>query len=609
MRREGDYYICDPYEEAKRGRPSIGDNPMTPIQRKQRERGKKKIAKLSRVAVLDMETDPFDNLSKTRIDPFVACIYSDHFEPIVIWNDDPETFIELLTAELLALPDEYTIYAHNGGKFDFLFMVHKLRGHVKFKGRGIMCARLGPHEIRDSFHIIPEKLANWQKQEFDYSKMRKGNRQKYKDEIIAYLISDCRYLFEIVKQFLNEFGFKLSIGQAAIAELRKHYKTKRIGENMDGFLRHYFFGGRVECLMGKGEFYGPYKLYDVNSMYPYVMANYQHPIGNEFEIRRGSPGPATVFIDLDCDNYGALVKRCDNNETSAAHSSGRFRTTIWEFETALRYGLIDNVQIRHCIDCAERTDFRKFVEPLYERRQLVKKAMPELKALHGENSPEYKTAKKDDLFFKLILNNAYGKFAQNPRRFKECYITDPGNYPEAEEDDNSWGALPAYECETYWIWERPIKTLRFNNVATAASITGAARAVLLDAIHRASDPIYCDTDSLICRALPCEIDATKLGAWKLEKNLESVLIAGKKLYAYQDADLPTGHKDKIKVRSKGTAGLTWRDLQRILDDEIISIVNKAPTLTKLGQQHYITRRIRATASKGAAIRTRKRVAA
>ena len=79
-----------------------------------------------------------------------------------------------------------------------------------------MAARIGKHELRDSYHIIPEKLANWKKDDFDYSKLARGNRKRFRDEIIRYCINDCAYLLDIVKSFVGTYGLKLSIGQAAI---------------------------------------------------------------------------------------------------------------------------------------------------------------------------------------------------------------------------------------------------------------------------------------------------------------------------------------------------------------------------------------------------------
>lgn len=565
--------------------------PHSGAQRQREYKGRKKEKRIERIAVLDMETDPFNNVTKEAVFPFVAELYSDHFEPVVIWEEDFPTFVSRVLAAIEALPDEYVIYAHNGGKFDWMFLLHKLRGDVSFKGRGIMAAKIGKHEIRDSFHIIPEKLASYKKDDFDYRLLTKAKRNKNKQVILDYLHADCRYLFDIVKKFLQDYGFRLSIGQAAITVLRQSgYNYGKLTEGTDAYLRNWFFGGRVECLAGKGHWRGPYKLYDVNSMYPEAMAKYAHPISSNYISRRGQPGKDTVFIDLECKNYGALVSRDDDGETTAHKAEGRFKTTIWEYEAALELGLIEDVKILWCIDNPERVTFDRFVLPLYEKRQLTKRQLKAMAKDGDTESMQYLDIKKDDIFYKLILNNAYGKFCQNPRRFKENYITDLGERPPEELE--GFGDLPSVENEAmgYAIWSRPTVRQSFNNVGTGASITGAARAILMRAIYNAVDPIYCDTDSLICRELlNTKLDPEELGAWDLEAEFSEVIVCGKKLYACKQTD------GKIKIRSKGTAGLTWDDMENMLRDEAVSMVNKGPTLTRAGTQNYITRRVRATA--------------
>lgn len=621
-----------PAETLKRGRPTIGTEAITKKEFRRREIERARAEQIENIAILDMETDPFDKSKPNqKIEPFLAVLYRDDADPVVIWQEHQERFCDEVLAAIEALPGKFTVYAHNGGKFDYMFLLHRLRGFVSFKGRGIMAAQVGRHQLRDSYHIIPDRLANIQKDKFSYEKMKRGLREKHRAEIIKYCINDCRYLLDVVKKFVGEFGLKLSIGQAALADMRKHYKIKHLGENQDAFLRNYFFGGRVECLAGRGHYRSadiggqPFRLYDVNSMYPRVMADRAHPIGNDFSVRRGSPTEATCFLELTCRNFGGLVARDADGNVTAEQGHGTFRTTIWEYRTALRFNLIDRVEIKWCIDFAERTDFSFFVLPRYAHRQETKKFLKQLRADGRQDTPVYFDALKDDLFDKLVLNNSFGKQAQNPRKFKECYITAPGEIPAVEDCGaalrqlaslqpecvneailKEWGQLPAVENPKYWIWERPAPHMRFNNVATAASITGAARAVLMEAIALAYDPIYCDTDSLICRGLHgVEIHNENLGAWKVECEIDEAIIAGKKLYGYKVAGLDDGHKERVKIRSKGVADLTWRDLERILDDQIaehlrtVETVNFAPTFTKLGTQSYMRRVVRATGPRGA----------
>lgn len=640
----------EPAGAVKRGpRPKAENAKSTKYVRRHRET--KLIEKKRYVAVLDMETDPFDNVQQSRIFPFVACLYSDEFEPVVIWDEDNDRFIDKVISAIERLDGEYTIYAHNGGKFDYMFLIYKLRGTVSFKGRGIMSAKVGRHTLRDSFHIIPEKLAAIQKETFDYEKMHKGRRNDHRAEIIEYLISDCCYLLGVIQQFLDRFGFKLSIGQAAMFELKKDYDVKKFTKNWDAYIRNYFYGGRVECLQGRGHWKadkksGPFKLYDVNSMYPYVMATYDHPVGAfpQYQIRIGKPNANTVFIRLTCENRGALVSRTSEG-SACTMAKGEFLTTIWEYEVAMKYNLIRNVKIKFCIDCSERSNFSKTILPLYAKKEDAKKELDRMKSIGRDSGEAFVSLKRDYIFYKLLQNNLFGKFAQNPRNFKEHFLTDPGAMPPDEywqslalsvpnqdwERDEETGkitnppenwykhfmgaikadetiasdyddsVLPHYEGERYWIWRKPSPGFRFNNVGTAASITGASRAVLLEAIQLADTPIYCDTDGLICRNLEgVEIDKSKLGAWDIEDEFSEVIICGKKTYGCKTVAKP-GLEPQIKIRSKGinrdpkSGGLDWKALERMLKGESVSITNNAPTLNKFGKQFYVTRRVKATA--------------
>jgi DNA polymerase type B, organellar and viral len=617
--------VCRPDPPDKRGGARrFSPRPMTGAQRQKKYRKVRSDERKRCIAVLDMETDPFDqdtpikelrNKKREPIFPFLAILYSDQFEPIIIWDETYEHFCNRVICAIEALPHRYTIYAHNGGKFDFLFLIHKLRGDVKFKGRGIMCARIGAHELRDSFHIIPERLGAYRKDKFDYSMLQRNRRAANRDTIISYCLADCRYTFEIVKAFVQSFGLKISIGQAAYARIKEFYTIERFSPGWDKYVREWYFGGRVQCLKGAGEFVGDYKLIDINSLYPFVMQQFSHPVGgfHDYTIRHGPPSNDTIFLEVSCKNKGAFLYRTETGEVTATHTEGTFKTTIWEYEVALKHSLISDVTVHACLDCGVRTDFAKFVGPLYHNRLQTKATLSKLQKAGLENSAEYIDTKKDDIFYKLLLNNGYGKFCQDPTRYKEHHITDPGEHPPLEwfnsiyelppAEADKW-KQPSYENEQFWIWVKPNPGFRYNNVGTGASITGAARAVLLDALQQAIDPIYCDTDSIICKGWrDLHIDKTELGAWDLEDEFSRVLINGKKLYSvwHKKAknrtaeELARGLDPYYTIKSKGTAGLTWHDMLDMLNNDVcVAVPNRAPTLKKTGAQNFIVRNIRRT---------------
>lgn len=616
--------------QVRTGRRRLAGEGETPSRR---HRARKKADRERCIAILDTETDPFDRETKAVVFPFLAVLYSDQFEPIVMWEDDKDKLIGRILEEISKLPEPYTIYAHNGGKFDYMFFINRLRGAVKFKGRGIMRAQVdgenGPHEIRDSMHIIPQPLAGWKKDKFDYDKNLRKHREKFRDEIIRYCINDCKYLLQIVRKFVERNGLKLSIGQAALAGLKEEYKFEYLNELTDAKIRGvhfdtrdkdnygkptgkgYFYGGRVECFQGRGVFRGPWYYIDVNSMYPYVMASLKHPVGAHYTFRSGIPDAYTAFVRVWCENRGALIRRNNLGETTSSVAEGEFFTTIWEFEAALDLGLIGNVRILQCVDCNEFTDFSRFVLPRYDSRGISKQRLEEFHKIgitEKSNHFEYDDVKLTDTVVKFELNNAYGKFAQNPRRYTEHCFTDTDSYPDV---DGDWGIAPKFisEVNNYAIWERKAyrwndteqryiwdRPPRFYNVGTGASITGAARAVLLRGIHRVRQPIYCDTDSIICADVgDLEIDHKKLGSWKLEKIFDEVVIAGKKEYACKVAGLPEGHKDRIIVKTKGADGYTYDEMVRIAGGERIAKTLKAPTMDRYGKYEYITREIGPTA--------------
>lgn len=566
-------------------------------------------ARPSDVVVLDMETDPFDGHSE--ILPFVAELYAPDIGAIVIWNENFRSFITEVVDAITSLPGKRYVYAHNGGRFDFLFLLSAIKGKTKFKGSSLMEARVGDHLLRDSLHIIPTRLANYHKNDFDYSWLEKGRRKSRRAEILEYLHSDCVYLWELVHGFVERFGFKISIGQAAMSEIKTCVDFDCLSEAIDDQIRPYFFGGRVECLRGAGIFHAPpgetYKVYDVNSMYPYVMSEFRHPVGGGIMHGTKESGTArvtdkTAFIKLKCVNHGALIGRDEKGHVTANRSSGEFCTTIHEYLAALELGKISSVEILETWAFAEWATFEDFVVPLYSNRQKLK---GEIK--RTPDGPEKRELERRDLFDKFLLNNGYGKFAQDPRRFRDHVLTDFGAMPDGcvpfqglaahcvEVESGTVYQLVEdvenldYPELSYAIWACEPATLRFNNVATGASITGAARSVLFRAICAAKNPIYCDTDSLVCSELPLDLDPVRLGAWDLEAETTEFAVAGKKLYGFVDT------AGKEKVRSKGVSGLILADICNIVRGQIADTCKIAPNIAKTGRQRYVRRRVKMTA--------------
>lgn len=543
-----------------------------------------------KIAVIDAETDPFQF---GRVpEPFAWEFYSDD-RTEVFWGDDcTERLIEFLES----LPDEHMIYAHNGGKFDFHFLHGYIENPVKIINSRIVSCQLGKHTMRDSLAIIPVPLKRFfkgSKGEINYHCMEREHRENYKNEILEYLHLDCVSLHKVVCAFLDRFGPKLTVGSAAMTELIKRHDFEKMTPAQDEGFRKFYYGGRVECFK-HGIIKGPLKMYDVNSEYPAAMKNSVHPIGVGFHHVRYMPDDFEIpfFIEFTGENRGALPSKLEDGSLTFNLEYGRFAACSHELAVAMKYGLV-RIDDIHMVYLADRySNFETFVDDFYKEKVSAK--------LEGDEVGE--------MFAKFMLNSAYGKFGSNPENFEDWYINrDFGN----DEALMANGYALKVEYEEFELWARPASNAdnSYFNVATAASITSAARAILLEGIQHATDPIYCDTDSLLCRDFSGEVSSTILGAWKLEKEAPEAAVAGKKLYALYDPQtlkLPKRLKDPqfglmepnparrpLKISSKG-GNLTVDEIIKLAKGGEVIYRNDAPTFSLHNEPKFISRKFVAT---------------
>jgi hypothetical protein len=200
---------------------------------------------------------------------------------------------------------------------------------------------------------------------------------------------------------------------------------------------------------------------------------------------------------------------------------------------------------------------------------------------------------------KIMLNSAYGKFAQRPDRFRD-YAFMPADIATTK----TWQQAYLNEETNLSIWERPSAGFgTYYNVATAASITGFVRSCLLRAIAQCN-PYYCDTDSVIVYKghVPSPI-GDSLGNWSLECEGDRLYIAGKKMYAFRliGCDSETAKKKGYywdgehawKMATKG-ARLLPGEVLRMCQGETITWENAAPTFSLKDDVKFLTRRLKMT---------------
>lgn len=528
------------------------------------------------IATADCETDPFDN--GAAVAPFTFGFY-DGQQYRDFWGADcVRRFIDFIDS--IDVPT--IVYFHNGGRFDFFFFYKYFEGAIKIVNKRILQAYRGMVEFRDSFAIYPEALASFKKDEIDHKEyMHRDRRERpaYKAKIRDYQRSDCVYLHEIVTTFRSLFGNKLTIGGAAIKELEKVHRFEHGTEAFDRRYRPFYFGGRTQCFEA-GELPGAWKVYDINSQYAYAMRNILHPIGLQADESR-SINATTNFVVLEALNYGALPMRMDDGSLRFDIERGIFHATRHEVEAGEDTGTLKPRRIIKAIDFEKQGTFADFVDKFFELKVKAEKAG---NALYRSN-------------YKRVSNSCYGKFAQNPENYCDYLVHQTGEPFPPE----PWVPSSGYGSTT--IWEKPSKIRTYYNVATAASITGVARAILLRGLANATRPIYCDTDSIICAALEgVDMHDTDIGAWKCEATANLAYIAGKKMYALLDTKrtvLPPGKKAIdpdvrcVKKAHKG-ARLTAREIRAVALGETVDYVSPVPVFQWNKPPRKIQRSIRRT---------------
>jgi len=518
--------------------------------------------------IIDCETDPF---KEGRIPkPFIWGFYSladgfHHFKNI----DDLLDFLK---------GRNIRIYAHNGGKFDFHFFMHKIATWEKLT---IINGRLAQFKIDgiefcDSYCILPVPLSAYQKTKIDYNIMEAEERDKPENRkiIIDYLKDDCVFLHDLVDEFLKEHGFSLTIASSAIKKLQKieGIKIDDSGRQFFDAIRPYYYGGRVQCFK-KGIINDEINYFDINSAYPYAMTH-EHPIGDFISDYSENPElKGHNFYKFQAKATGAFPFR-DNDGALTFPDNGKeyiFACTGWELLKAQELDLLWDVKHIEQKIFYETKNFKKYVDHFYT-----------IKCTSKKGSPEY-------IFSKLFLNSAYGKFAANPEKYKTTYLCglDEFNYAltegyEIHGELHDKLIISKDQDESAW---------RHYNIATGASVTGFVRAYLFDAIRKVQKPIYCDTDSIVFSGGHSLTLGQDLGQWDCEGIFNCGGVGGKKIYGFRN--IVDGNILNEKTACKGLR-LGYDDIIKVCKGEKITKIPENPIFSFKKGTYFLQKTIAMT---------------
>lgn len=563
-----------------------------------------------RLLAVDCETDPatYGRVPK----PFLWGAY------------DGISYREFSSTDTFAdwLKKQYcTAYAHNGGKFDFMYLlkyVEQARAQI-IHGR-IVKMNFGKAELRDSYASFPTKLGTLGvKLDIDYDKMEAKHRAVHMPEIQRYLKQDCVGLYDAMSEYRKVAGNRTTLAANA------YHFAKSLGINpgktnhvYDRSFRQYYYGGRCEVFQPGT--HHDLRCLDINSAYPFAMLH-DHPTGAEhchitdieFE-KLPQEAQKRCFLTLKCFSYGAFPQRTET-ELHFPTTHDIFYVTGWEYIAACELGLISQIEIQDIICHPETINFQTYVLHWYDYKNKHSQRNAEGELLCPI---QYEIGKR-------MMTNLYGKLAQDIANYHDYKILPGGTLCCQDFDPDTTGACSncgAKDSEHGWelyteydsvevhrrsaLWKYEYKfghawrgQLLYHNVATGASITGFARAHLLRAMHAVGieHVYYTDTDSIICDAnadLGTLNISAKLGDWKDEGTAAVGHFAGKKIYGLMMNSPNKDGSPRYKIASKGSK-LTFDAIARLMRGEIVQWKSDFPSFSLAGEPSFVVRNIRQTA--------------
>jgi hypothetical protein len=485
----------------------------------------------------------------------------------IVWHDGQHTvrFQDWgQWLEHVAISPHTTIYAHNGGGWDWLSLIRWMIDRDRFRecvcipdksGKLILVrVRLRNRVVTlaDSLRLLlcsldtaaatfaPEmpklKLPRLPEWYFDHDRAT----------FWRYAERDCHTLYRVMTRFvelvhsispIGEIG--PTISSTALKSFRTKYLAKPLGvpedEELKRVLRLGYRGGRVEVFR-----YGvipKVNVYDVNSMYLSVMHDIPLPVS----------GKAVWTYAKDFDTPGIYHVRFAERQRNKppllmVRGKGERVGEGWYFTPELRrfngtLEVLGGYRFRD-VECL----FREWAEVLWRLRC------------------EHK-GRAMDAVAKLLGNGTYGKFGQS----ETCNTIEVCGSQRELLDHIATGRNPILVDE-----ERGIvmlethKAVPHQHVGIAGMITSEARARLWELMD--ADTVYCDTDSVHTSRRMKLVPG--LGGLKLEASGRGV-YAGKKMYCIQ-----TQSNTKIRVKGVRVGGelgclLSFNDLAAVAGGERI----------------------------------------
>lgn len=439
-----------------------------------------------------------------------------------------------------------TFFAHNGGRFDFLFILEEIKKIEKikiekmiFQGSSLIFFEAEKSGVKvafqDTFPLFKMSLKKIGETFTEKKKLTgaidfEGGEKFDKNNHLhrEYLKLDCEVLFEAIEKlkrydFAKNTGLKLTISSQALAHFRTNFLKETIFHppmSVKKFIRKSMAGGRTEIFKfssSKGA------IYDVNSMYPAVMAQEKIPV-------------AFLTISKSENDFGfheieAYVPKEIKFPILWVRQNGRLI-----FPTGNVKGIYFSEEIKLAKEMGAKIKFIRGYK-FSQRNDLFKEYIDECFKMRSIDSGHSEMGKR-------LMNHLFGKFGQKSER-EEIFFADSTDLRKLNKNEHPVGSIDAFFNNK--IAKRVTEKESVHSLPhIAAAITAHARCRLTRALVKCGDrALYCDTDSIFLEGTepaPFQI-SNKLGDFKLENEFKKACFILPKTYALE---LMKGKKVKMK---------------------------------------------------------------
>ncbi len=464
-----------------------------------------------------------------------------------------------------------TFWAHNGGRFDFLWLMgHLIRRGIKWRvslsGSSVASLQVGEVCFRDSARLVPMSLAQASqigkvrkastelpcvcgKACGGYCSIRRGMDPRLLKKLIAYMVVDCEATYSMLTTLVEmceryDLDLRPTIGASAWATIaRGGVPEADWGGKMRTYVtrdyedtRKSLYGGRTQVLRPAS---GQGFAYDINSAYPAMLARMRLPCGERERVHGSAAAKAL-------DNRGGVFRASVRvprmflpplpvrSKLRIGFPTGDFEG--WWTGVELQAAVLRGATIRCLDEALVWSDSEMVLAPFFRRVWPLRDAAGPKTAL--------------GTWFKLYANSATGKLNSKP--MVERISSDPeakvfcdGNFDCGRVFCGS-GKCCAHQCTGACGRLEPVSAMlpifiaKYKQLSPCSQVhwgsytLAATRVEVLEFANGGEDGVYCDTDSWKCEEPRSERIGSQLGEWKDEGRYRDFRALAPKTYRYTD---------------------------------------------------------------------------